>query len=375
MAKDVSDTVRDALGTAVREALSNMGEAPPANAKPGLLSGVKGMAAGIALAAAAPLALKRMDSVRETVSSKAERGSRRRRAGHGQAAGRGDESESDGEGGGDSDGSKGGVAGRGKGRRMPVQQAVDVAVPIETAYNQWTQFEDWPTFMHRVTNVSQDDDCTVSFSTKIWTRKREFTAKIETQRPDERIKWDVVAGHHPHGRRDVPRAGPAAHPDRALPRRRLWLADREGGPRYAPRQARRARRPASLQGLHRDGGASRPARGAASSRMASWSRRTTTPTTRSVTTRALRTSSRMRAGPRRTTLTKRPTTSTTRAERWRSASAPSGSRRQAEQHRAERSDDDESEAMASGSREREHRLSSSGSRSSGSRSRVAEQRG
>jgi hypothetical protein len=75
-----------------------------------------------------------------------------------------------------------------------VQQAVDVAVPIETAYNQWTQFEDWPTFMHRVTNVSQEDDCTVSFSTKIWTRKREFTAKIETQRPDERIKWRVSQG-------------------------------------------------------------------------------------------------------------------------------------------------------------------------------------
>ena len=96
--------------------------------------------------------------------------------------------------GGDSGGGKGGMPGVGKGRRMPVQQAVDVAVPIETAYNQWTQFEDWSTFMHRVTNVTQEDDCTVSFSTKIWTRKREFTAKIETQRPDERIKWRVSQG-------------------------------------------------------------------------------------------------------------------------------------------------------------------------------------
>jgi cobalamin biosynthesis protein CobT len=77
---------------------------------------------------------------------------------------------------------------------MPVQQAVDVAVPLETAYNQWTQFEEWPNFMHRVTNVTQEDDCTVSFSTKIWTRKREFTAKIETQRPDQRIKWKVSQG-------------------------------------------------------------------------------------------------------------------------------------------------------------------------------------
>jgi hypothetical protein len=77
---------------------------------------------------------------------------------------------------------------------MPVQQAVDVAVPVETAYNQWTQFEDWPNFMHRVTRVTQDDDATVSFATKIWGKTKEFTANIETQRPDERIKWRVSQG-------------------------------------------------------------------------------------------------------------------------------------------------------------------------------------
>ncbi len=77
---------------------------------------------------------------------------------------------------------------------MPVQQAVDVAVPLETAYNQWTQFEDWPEFMHRVTRVTQEDDCTVSFATKIWGKTKEFKADIETQRPDERIKWRVSEG-------------------------------------------------------------------------------------------------------------------------------------------------------------------------------------
>jgi hypothetical protein len=75
-----------------------------------------------------------------------------------------------------------------------VQQSVDVAVPVETAYNQWTQFEDWPEFMHRVTTVTQEDDCTVSFATKIWGKKKEFKADIETQRPDERIKWKVSQG-------------------------------------------------------------------------------------------------------------------------------------------------------------------------------------
>jgi len=77
---------------------------------------------------------------------------------------------------------------------MPVQQSVDIGAPIETVYNQWTQFEDWPSFMHRVTRVTQEDDCTVSFATKIWAKTKEFTANIETQRPNERIKWSVSQG-------------------------------------------------------------------------------------------------------------------------------------------------------------------------------------
>ena len=97
-------------------------------------------------------------------------------------------------GGDDGGGGKSGMPGVGKGRRMPVQQHVDVAVPLETAYNQWTQFEDWPEFMHRVTRVTQEDECTVSFATKIWGKTKEFEAEIETQRPDERIKWKVSQG-------------------------------------------------------------------------------------------------------------------------------------------------------------------------------------
>jgi uncharacterized membrane protein len=97
-------------------------------------------------------------------------------------------------GGSDGDDGGGAMPGVGKGRRMPVQQAIDVAVPIETAYNQWTQFEDWPEFMHRVTAVTQKDDCTVAFSTKIWGKTKEFEAKIVTQRPEERIKWRVAQG-------------------------------------------------------------------------------------------------------------------------------------------------------------------------------------
>ncbi|MGN6871113.1 MAG: SRPBCC family protein [Solirubrobacteraceae bacterium] len=97
-------------------------------------------------------------------------------------------------GGDDDDDGDSGPKGIGKGRRMPVQQSIDVAVPRETAYNQWTQYEEWPQFMHRVKSVSQEDDTTLSFATKIWGKKKEFKAKIVTARPDEKIKWEVTEG-------------------------------------------------------------------------------------------------------------------------------------------------------------------------------------
>jgi len=207
--------VRDALGNAVREALKNVGDASPApKKKSGPFSGAKGLAAGAGLAAAAPLAKKGVDafrngglpspsaggavskvtdklgsSVKDAVSGKVEdaggAGNIAKEAASGLIPGLGGDGDS---------GGKGGMPGVGKGRRMPVQQSVDVAVPLETAYNQWTQFEDWPEFMHRVTRVTQDDDCSVGFATKIWGKTKEFKATIETQRPDERIKWKVSEG-------------------------------------------------------------------------------------------------------------------------------------------------------------------------------------
>jgi uncharacterized membrane protein len=97
--------------------------------------------------------------------------------------------------GGDS-GSGGGSAapGHGSGRRMPIQQAVDVATPIKVAYNLWTQFEEWPTFMHRVDSAEQIDDATVAFTAKVWGINKRFEAEIVEQRPDERIEWDVSQG-------------------------------------------------------------------------------------------------------------------------------------------------------------------------------------
>jgi len=87
--------------------------------------------------------------------------------------------------------------GWGRGRRLPVQCSVDVAVPVQTAYDQWTQFEDFPEFMHRVELVEQRDDKTLVWHENIWGVRRSWTAEIVEQVPDERIAWrsDDRGGH------------------------------------------------------------------------------------------------------------------------------------------------------------------------------------
>jgi hypothetical protein len=143
-------------------------------------------------------------------------------------------------GGDDDDDSDDRPRGIGKGRRMPVQQSIDVAVPLQTAYNQWTQFEEWPQFMHRVTRVSQEDRTTVSFATKIWGKTKEFKARIVTQRPDERIKWEVTEGMTHTGWVTFHEDRTAAHPRRAVIGRRAGRDAREGRAWPTSRQARRA---------------------------------------------------------------------------------------------------------------------------------------
>src|SRR4051812_28016114 len=97
-------------------------------------------------------------------------------------------------GGDDEEGGGGAGDGTGKGRRMPIQQAVDVAAPLDVVYDQFTQFEDYPKFMHRVERAEQRDDAHVVFSEKIWGVRRQWEAEIVEQVPDERIVWKTVSG-------------------------------------------------------------------------------------------------------------------------------------------------------------------------------------
>jgi len=94
----------------------------------------------------------------------------------------------------ESDGGSSAAPGHGSGRRMPIQQSVDVAIPVSDAWNLWTQFEEWPSFMHRVDQADQVDETTLAISTKVWGITKRFEANIVEQVPDERIEWDVESG-------------------------------------------------------------------------------------------------------------------------------------------------------------------------------------
>jgi uncharacterized membrane protein len=75
-----------------------------------------------------------------------------------------------------------------------VQESVDVAVPVTTAYNQWTQFESFPEFMSGVEEVRQVTDTRTHWKTKIGGVEREFDAEITEQHPDERVAWRALEG-------------------------------------------------------------------------------------------------------------------------------------------------------------------------------------
>ncbi|CAH0301633.1 MULTISPECIES: SRPBCC family protein [unclassified Arthrobacter] len=73
-----------------------------------------------------------------------------------------------------------------------VQESIEVNVPLNQAYNQWTQFEEFPLFMSGVESVSQLDDTTVHFKTSIGGVRREYDARITAQEPDRRVSWESL---------------------------------------------------------------------------------------------------------------------------------------------------------------------------------------
>jgi len=80
-----------------------------------------------------------------------------------------------------------------------VEQSIEVSVPVRTAYNQWTQFEEFPRFMDGVEEVRQITETRNHWKTAIAGVQREFDTEISEQRPDERIAWHTVDGPEQSG--------------------------------------------------------------------------------------------------------------------------------------------------------------------------------
>ena len=75
-----------------------------------------------------------------------------------------------------------------------IEQSIEVDVPVTTAYNQWTQFEEFPSFMEGVKQVNQLDDTHLRWVVEHKGKHYEFETEITEQRPDERVAWRTTEG-------------------------------------------------------------------------------------------------------------------------------------------------------------------------------------
>ena len=74
------------------------------------------------------------------------------------------------------------------------EETIEVAVPVRTAYDRWTQFEDFPQFMDGVERVEQLDDKTLRWTATVAGQEKEWTAEIVDQTPDTRVAWKSIEG-------------------------------------------------------------------------------------------------------------------------------------------------------------------------------------
>ena len=75
-----------------------------------------------------------------------------------------------------------------------IEQSVDVNVPVHIAYNQWTQFEEFPRFMEGVEEIRQLDDKRLYWRANVGGKEKEWDAVITEQIPDQRIAWKNTTG-------------------------------------------------------------------------------------------------------------------------------------------------------------------------------------
>jgi uncharacterized membrane protein len=83
-----------------------------------------------------------------------------------------------------------------------IDQVIDIDLPLQTVYNQWTRFEDFPLFMQGVTGVRQVDPLRVEWQVQLGVWKKAWQAEIIEQEPDECIAWRSTQGVETSGRVD-----------------------------------------------------------------------------------------------------------------------------------------------------------------------------
>ena len=80
-----------------------------------------------------------------------------------------------------------------------IEQSIEIDAPTHSVYNQWTQFEEFPTFMEGIEEVRQLDDTHLHWVAKVGGRRQEWDAEIHEQVPDQRIAWRAVSGKQNEG--------------------------------------------------------------------------------------------------------------------------------------------------------------------------------
>ncbi|XYJ09875.1 SRPBCC family protein [Telluria sp. B2] len=83
---------------------------------------------------------------------------------------------------------------RGSNMDSSIIESIEVNVPLRTAYNQFTQFEDFPQFMKSVHSIRQLDDKRLHWKANVAGEEKEWDAEITEQIPDKRIAWRSISG-------------------------------------------------------------------------------------------------------------------------------------------------------------------------------------
>ena len=75
-----------------------------------------------------------------------------------------------------------------------IEESIEVTAPLSMVYNQWTQFEEFPTFMSGIERIDQIDDTHLHWVAEFGGSRHEWDAEVTEQKPDERVAWKNTDG-------------------------------------------------------------------------------------------------------------------------------------------------------------------------------------